>query len=113
MSRPLDGVDLVPFVTGSNANPPHPQLFWRMHRKQLLAVRAGDNKLMRDLDSSTVQLYDLADDVGESNNLVEERPQIVSTMRAQIETWAEQLQPPAFPGLGSWKHKTATKEASR
>ena len=37
-NRPLDGVNLMPFLTGANSNPPHAQLFWRGGGGAQLAV---------------------------------------------------------------------------
>ncbi|HKJ90372.1 MAG TPA: sulfatase-like hydrolase/transferase, partial [Oceanipulchritudo sp.] len=44
--RPLDGVNLVPFLTGKAEGPPHRTLFWRMPNQNAMAIRAGSIKLM-------------------------------------------------------------------
>lgn len=31
--KPLDGVNLIPFLTGKNTNSPHKTLFWRNYDK--------------------------------------------------------------------------------
>ena len=43
--RPLDGVDLTPYVTGGRDGRPHQWLHWR--RRENMAVREGDWKLVR------------------------------------------------------------------
>jgi len=43
--RPIDGVNLMPYLTGKQTAPPHEVLFWRMGPQA--AVRKGDWKLIR------------------------------------------------------------------
>lgn len=43
--RPIDGVNLMPYLTGEKAGLPHEALFWRMGPQA--AVRKGDWKLIR------------------------------------------------------------------
>ncbi|MEZ6130855.1 MAG: sulfatase-like hydrolase/transferase [Planctomycetaceae bacterium] len=68
----IDGVDLMPFLTGDTPEPPHPTLFWRTGSKG--ALRHGDWKLLRNPnrgDRNTWQLYDLSRDLSETNNLAD------------------------------------------
>jgi len=43
--RPLDGVDLLPYVRGEAAGDPHEVLFWRIRGRE--AALRGDDKLVR------------------------------------------------------------------
>ena len=61
----LDGVDLVPFVTGQRTEPPHEGIFWRWRSQS--GVRAGRWKLVR-LGEDRRYLFDLADPAGETKN---------------------------------------------
>ena len=45
----LDGINLLPFLTGKSSEPPHSTLFWRYGDQ--MAVRQGDWKLVRALDA--------------------------------------------------------------
>ena len=78
-SSRLDGVDLLPFLTGAAKGVPHETLFWRMGG--MMAIRHGDWKLVKTRAGAFVEadpaalsaltgaeLYNLADD-GESKNL--------------------------------------------
>ncbi len=70
-----DGVDLLPFVTGEITSPPHEALFWRTGAKA--ALRHGDWKLLRNADRkqpNNWQLYDLAADNSETNDLATSNP---------------------------------------
>ncbi len=106
--KPLDGVDLVPYLTGKNQSYPHSVLYWRWYDSKRYAIRSGDDKLIirnskKDLKKfDKVALYDLVEDVSEKNNLARSRPHDVSEAESELETWREQLVPPLAPGLGSW-----------
>lgn len=84
----LDGVNLLPFLTSANAGTPHEALYWRFG--QQLAIRQGDWKLVKgnapgrnlgaaagpDAVATTegAELYHLATDIGETNNLATKEP---------------------------------------
>ncbi|MEO0588379.1 MAG: sulfatase-like hydrolase/transferase [Planctomycetota bacterium] len=99
--KPLDGVDLTPFLTGDNDGAPHDALYWRWYKAGRLVIRRGDHKLIVHGDNR--QLYDLSADIGESNNLIDANPQLADELQAEVEAWAEDMVGPIAPGLGSWK----------
>ena len=70
MKRSIDGVDLLPHLTGRDKRRPHETLFWRSGRRT--ALRSGDWKLLRNprrRAKTKWELYDLSKDTGESRNL--------------------------------------------
>ena len=69
-NRPIDGVNLDPYLRGEQTGAPHETLFWRKAGKdsKVQAVRSGDLKLIQH-DSQTPELYDLATDIGEETNV--------------------------------------------
>jgi arylsulfatase B len=72
----LDGVDLAPYLTGKREESPHKVLFWRQGWRK--AVRVGDWKLVcmsRPNRPVSWELYNLADDVSESQNLAHAQPE--------------------------------------
>lgn len=107
--KPLDGVDLVPYLTGTNREAPHPALYWRWYDQHRLAARVGDQKLILlpkggELASDGPRLlYDLPRDVSEVKNLVEARPAQAEAIQQAVMEWNQELVPPLSPGLGSWK----------
>ncbi len=103
LPHPLDGVNLLPYLRGEKQGRPHDKLFWRMHAKKAFAVRSGDQKIILGEGEPAVRLTNLAEDIGEANNLAADRPEEVTSLRSEIDDWAAQLKGPAFPGLGSWK----------
>ena len=89
----LDGVNLLPYVTGENKERPHPTLFWRMNGRG--AIRHGDMKLVVGDDSvHSPELFDLADDVRETSDLVTKQPDTVKELKALWDQWNTQLAPP-------------------
>ena len=106
--KPLDGVDLIPYLTGARTDSPHPTLFWRWFDKDRFAARLGSKKLIlmqSDKDISKhdpKMLFDLDEDLGERNNLwLPDNPDYLEAAD-QLNTWVPQLVEPLAPGLGSW-----------
>ena len=92
----LDGVNLLPFLTGEKTAVPHETLFWRTNGPGgHNAVRRGDMKLVR-LGKNAPELYDLAADVGETKNLAAEKPEIVTELTTAIAEWEKGTISPVF-----------------
>jgi arylsulfatase A-like enzyme len=90
----LDGVNLLPFLSGQNKKPPHEVLFWRYkawtHKPEQdgWAIRQGDWKLVRNgWAQAPVALYNLKDDPSEKMNLAAQFPEKVSELRTVWEAW--------------------------
>lgn len=97
----LDGVNLLPHLTGENKAPPHAALYWRWMAQS--AVREGNWKLLRGGDRE--YLYDLATDREEKQNLTAKHPEIATRLRAKLKTWADGLNPPGMalgPMAATW-----------
>jgi arylsulfatase A-like enzyme len=108
----LDGVNLLPFLSGENAKSPHDALFWRFSPQK--AIRKGSWKLVdwRDFEkkkNSGWELYDLERDVGEKNNLAAERPKVVAELRDAWEKWNKGNIAPLWHG-GTTEDPTAPPE---
>jgi arylsulfatase A-like enzyme len=90
----LDGVNLLPYLTGDKAGKPHDALYWRFHAKQ--AIRSGDWKLLKEQRQDRWELYNLADDIGESKDLAEKMPDKVKELDKAWQEWNAQLQAPKW-----------------
>ena len=95
MPKDVDGVDLMPYLTGQKPDVPHDTFYWRQGAKT--ALRSGDWKLVnmnRNLSQPDWQLYHLSNDMGEKKDLAAVMPAKVSELEA---TWqqmnAEMLEP--------------------
>jgi arylsulfatase A-like enzyme len=91
----LDGVDLLPYLTGANDERPHETLYWRFGKQW--AIRHGDWKLVVAGRSDPAgELYNLAEDKSESKNLAADMPEKVRELKALYDAWnAEQAEPSA------------------
>ncbi|MBI5769395.1 MAG: sulfatase-like hydrolase/transferase [Verrucomicrobia bacterium] len=90
-SASLDGTTLLPLLRGESAAAPHPELHWRVGRKN--ASRAGDWKIIRDAGGAW-ELYDLAHDISETKNLAASESARVADLAGRWEQWnARQIEP--------------------
>ena len=105
----LDGVDLMPHLTGTNKSRPHETLYWRYGPQW--AVRHGDLKLVVSKGGSgEPELYNLATDFAESKNLASTQPEKVKELQALWDKWsAEQAEPSAPDSPGKAANKVAKK----
>ena len=118
----LDGVNLLPYLTGENPSQPHDTLYWRFGNQW--AIRHGDWKLvvanepgMPASPTKAASLFNLASDISESKDLAAAEPEKVKELRANYEKWnAEQEEPrwrpnPAAKGKNKGKNKNKAKAA--
>jgi arylsulfatase A-like enzyme len=98
----LDGVDLMPYLTGTNTARPHQTLYWRFGPQW--AIRDGDMKLVVSKGGSgRPELYDLATDIGESKDLAAGQPEKVKELQAMWDKWSAEQAPPSAPDSGPAK----------
>ena len=90
----LDGVDLIPFLSGKDAGAPHASLFWRFWNQA--AVRSGQWKYLQAGNFGEF-LFDLSTDEHEKRNLIEAHPDIAKRLRGEVAAWSNQMQPPGLP----------------
>lgn len=96
--HPLDGKDLMPFITGKKNTAPHKYLFWRQYDQKSYVVLTGDQqKLLIRGDSSF--LYNLVEDRRETRDLSVSSSRLLKKLDRERLNWEAQLKPPAFLGL--------------
>jgi len=123
----LDGVNLLPYLEGTNAAAPHDYLCWRFGPQW--AIRQGNWKLAQGFDEAAnptpgqpdkykvvaqPQLFNLASDPGETKDLAAAQPERVATMKALYDQWNANNKEPAWvpnPNPAAGK-KGATKKAN-
>ncbi|MFM7319180.1 MAG: sulfatase-like hydrolase/transferase, partial [bacterium] len=109
-AKPLDGVNLLPYLSGANAGKPHDTLYWKFG--QQWAIRKGDWKLLVARGGSMMpELYNLADDIGEKKNLATEKPEMVASLQADYKVWLAEQAPASVPDQPATK-KAANKKAT-
>ncbi len=89
----LDGVNLLPYLTGKMNTRPHETLTWRFTISA--AIRYGDWKLVR-LPDRLPMLYYLPDDISEQNNLAIQNPEQSKIMLKNLGQWDVGLPHPVF-----------------
>jgi arylsulfatase A-like enzyme len=100
----LDGVDLVPHLLGEKTGAPHDILFWKNGDDG--AVRQGDWKLLLSPQQPKLQLFNLADDIGEKRDLAAEKPELAAKLHKAWLDWSATLPPRAnLPRLKAGKGK--------
>ena len=111
----LDGVNLLPYLSGENAGKPHDTLYWRFGPQR--AIRQGDWKLvqydttadLKSADAETTEkarrgrpsvsppkLYNLAEDIGETKDLAAAHPEKVEELEAAWQAWNAGLVAPLW-----------------
>ena len=96
--RVVDGVDLLPYVTGAVPGVPHDALFWRSGAAQ--SVRIGAYKLNVSAPEGLPRrewLFDLSRDPGERNDLSQAMPEKLAELRAALDRHNAAQMPPAWP----------------
>lgn len=88
----LDGVSLAPLLT-SGASPGRGNLYWHYPHYSNQggfpggAIRQGDWKLLERYEDGRVQLYNLAADPGELEDLAATEPDRVASLRRELHQW--------------------------
>ena len=110
-----DGINLLPFINGKKDSKPHDWLCWqnrswmpredgapvkprpKVHNS---AIRKGNWKLVRlnekigsDTPPPAWQLFDLADDIGEQEDVADQNDDIVKALSAQFNIWRSSMHP--------------------
>ncbi len=106
--KPLDGVNLIPFLTAKKKSLPHETIFLRKFDEKAYAVRYKDFKLV--LDKTNIpELYNLKDDSGEQNDIAKQNPATLKKIEKIRIKWDSQLIEPIFAGLKMNKNKNNKK----
>lgn len=92
----LDGVNLIPFVTGENKGAPHDALYWRWGSQA--AVLEMPYKLIMLGDRERL-LFDITRPDGENigRNLVASKADLAARLEAKLKAWSDTLRPPGLP----------------
>ncbi|MEZ5401389.1 MAG: sulfatase-like hydrolase/transferase [Bryobacteraceae bacterium] len=85
-ARVYDGIDPLPALTGRDHTRSR-RLFFEWQKQQ--AVRGGRWKLIRESPQAPWQLYDLAKDIAELNNVAPGHPSTVTELAAAFARWRE------------------------
>jgi arylsulfatase A-like enzyme len=111
--RPLDGVNLVPYLTGEKEGAPHDLILLRKWDQKRYAVRKGDYKLVIPGKDKRPVLFNLASDIAEEDNIISSHKEIAAELEAIRIEWDAELMEPRFLGLihtDAWKKRANKKK---
>jgi uncharacterized sulfatase len=92
----LDGVNLLPYLTGVKKEPPHQTLYWRWVDQA--AIQEYPYKLIQ-LGRDKSLLFDITKPEGEhfTRELSAQHPEIAKRLRAKLDIWLATLSRPGPP----------------
>lgn len=110
--QPADGVSLVPLLSGAKTTLGDRPLFWHFpaylqsyqvwdeqrdplfRSRPCSVIRSGDWKLHEYFEDGAVELYNLADDIGEANDLSTHQPEKAKELVARLKAWRKEIHAP-------------------
>lgn len=105
----LDGLSLLPVLKDPSASLQRDAIFWHFpcylqgsgdphggpfRTTPAGAIRKGDYKLIEWFETGRLELYNLADDIGETNDLSSEQPALLAELHADMKNWRTQVSAP-------------------
>ena len=90
--RVFDGKSIMPVLNGTQQGALHDQLFWDGNEGKW-SVREGDFKLVHP-KKGPVELYNLKEDIGESNNIISSNPEVAKRLEAAYTSWRNEMGTP-------------------
>ncbi len=90
------GTNLLPYLTEKGKSLEERTFFWRRDHMTDLALRSGPFKWIENRTRNELSLYNLHDDIGEKNNLIEQYPEVAEKLRATYLKWEAVTPEPAF-----------------
>lgn len=112
-NKPLDGVDLVPYLNQVGfADMPHDRLFWRYrdgvkNEYGIIAVLEGETKFVRRQKSD--MLFDLETDLAEANNLINSDKSTARELVEHHEEWSQEMKDLDISIFNQWPIKGTAK----
>lgn len=85
-TRPLDGKNIWPALRDNGPSPVE-SYYWSWHNED--ALRTAEWRLHRFFDHN--ELYNIRSDIGETTNVAEANPEVVTSLTAKMNVWAESL----------------------
>ena len=84
-----DGKNPLPVLTGETTHSPHASLFFKYKGQEALIW--GDYKILRESNLDPWKLFNLSEDISESNDLAEKRPDLVEKLAQPFKLTEEEI----------------------
>ncbi len=118
----VDGVSLAPLLEGKQASLDREAIYFHFphyHHINTMgpsgAVRAGDYKLIEVFETGKKELYNVRDDIGETRDLFNDKPELAAKLSAMLENWRKSsgaqmatLNPDYTPEM-DWRNSNGSK----
>jgi arylsulfatase A-like enzyme len=95
LSERIDGINLRPYLQQKKW--PDRPLYWHYPHYSNQGgnpgsvIRLGNYKLISDIETGKVELYNLAEDIHEANDIAEEYPEIKTMLYDKLENWKKEI----------------------
>ncbi len=99
--RVIDGVNLLPYVTGQITTPPREELFWKSDFN--LTLRQGEWKLHYDVKQKRAHLYNLYLDKGETTDRAAQEPEVLERMIRRVLEYNKEMRPALWPRVMNYE----------
>lgn len=92
---PLDGESLIPLLTGKRDLKRdaiyfhYPNYAWHTENRLGGAIIEGNYKLLNWYDDDSVELFNLSNDPGESQNIANQNPELSNSLQRKFKSWLE------------------------
>lgn len=98
-SQETDGISLMPIIKGEKEKLDREALYWHFPTSQwtrspMGAIRKGDYKLIEHFETGELELFNLEEDIGETINLVNKRPEKAKELFNDLEAWRQSMNAP-------------------
>jgi arylsulfatase A-like enzyme len=95
--RKFDGVNLIPFLEGTEKGLPHEVFYWKADH--IHGMRKGDWKFLLSTRDNWVELYNIKEDRYEQYDLNNEKPDILKELLKDYDVWKNEQLPPLWPRI--------------
>lgn len=92
-----DGINLHPYLKSATNKPKRSSLFWHYPHYHAggatpySAHLSGNHKLIKFYEDGTLELYNLAEDVGEKQNLLNADPELAGILNKELDVWLKEV----------------------
>jgi arylsulfatase A-like enzyme len=98
-NQKLDGISILPVLENARTNITREPFYWHypLEKPHFLggrssgAIREGDWKLIEFFEDQRIELYNIEEDIGETNDLSQEYPEQVKELYYQLKEWRADL----------------------
>lgn len=97
----IDGVNLMPYLSGKKSGSPHEYLYWKNPDKDIDVIRNDRYKYLRIKNDEYI--FDLKNDLSEESNIIDLSKPIYDRLKSQFKLWEKDMIDPVFMDLGMGK----------